>query len=104
KMGDGNGVLPGFDNGLKLVNLYESEEYAALLDVMHAWFKAGYVNKDAATSQATTSDLLKADAAFSYITMLKPEIRAQEERLIGKELVEVYFADYEPYATTTDVL
>jgi len=104
KLGDGYGVLPGFDNGLKIVNWFETEEYAELLNVMHEWFKAGYVNKDAATTQATTSDLLKADATFSYITMLKPEVKAQEERMTGKELVEVYFSDYEPYATTTDVV
>jgi len=104
KLGDGYGVLPGFDNGLQIVNWYESEEYAELLNVMHEWFKAGYVNKDAATTQATTTDLVKADAAFSYITMLKPEVKAGEERFIGKELVEVYFSDYEPYATTTDVV
>jgi len=104
KMGDSNGVLPGFDNDLKLVNWYETEEYADLLNIMHRWFKAGYVNKDAATSQTNTADLLKADKAFSYITMNKPEIRAQEERLIGKELVVVNFENYEPYATTTDVV
>jgi putative aldouronate transport system substrate-binding protein len=104
KLGDGYGVLPGFDNGLKIVNWYETEEYAELLNLMYAWFKAGYVNKDAATTQAATSDLVKADAAFSYITMLKPEIKAGEERAIGKELVEVYFSDFEPYATTTDVV
>lgn len=104
KMGDANGVLPGFDNDLKLVNWYETEEYAELLNIMHRWFKAGYINKDAATSQTTTADLLKADKGFAYITMNKPEIRAQEERLIGKELVVVNFDEFEPYATTTDVV
>lgn len=104
RLGDGNGVLPGFDNNLQLVNLYETEEYAELLNTVRYWFEAGYINKDAATSQTPTSDLLKANKAFSYITMLKPEIRAQEERLIGKELVEVTFDNYEPYATTTDVV
>lgn len=103
KMGDGNGVLPGFDNDLKLVNWYETEEYAELLAVMRHWFESGYINKDAATTQTTQADMLKANTAFSYITMNKPEIRAQEERLIGKELVVVNL-DIEPYAVTTDVI
>lgn len=104
KMGDGNGILPGYDNDLKLVNWYETEEYAELLSLMHKWFKSGYINKDAATSQTTSADLLKANKGFSYITMLKPEIKDQEERLIGKELVAVTFDNFEPYATTTDVV
>ncbi|OMF26753.1 ABC transporter substrate-binding protein [Paenibacillus sp. FSL H8-0548] len=103
KLGDGNGVLPGFDNDLKLVNWYETDEYAQLLNKMHNWFKAGYVNKDAATTKTNTADLLKANKAFSYITMNKPEIRAQEERLIGQELVVVNL-DIESYAVTTDVI
>lgn len=103
RMGDGYGVLPGFDNDMQLVNLYETEEYAELLQVMRRWFEAGYVNKDAATTQSTQADLLKADKAFSYITMNKPEIRAQEERLIGKELVVVNL-DIDAYAVTTDVI
>ncbi|CAM4258077.1 putative aldouronate transport system substrate-binding protein [Paenibacillus endophyticus] len=103
KLGDGNGVLPGFDNDLKLVNWYESDEYAQLLNKMHNWFKEGYVNKDAATTKTNTADLLKANKAFSYITMNKPEIRAQEERLIGQELV-VANLDIDAYAVTTDVI
>ncbi len=104
RLGNGIGVLPGFDNDLKLVNWYETEEYAEQLNLMHNWFKSGYINKDAATSQTTTSDILKADKAFSYITMNKPEIRAVEERMIGKELVVANFDFVGPYATTTDVV
>jgi len=103
KLGDGYGVLPGFDNELQIINWYESEEYAELLKVMRRWFESGYVNKDAATTQVTQADLLKANKAFSYITMNKPEIRAQEERLIGKELVVVNL-DIDAYAVTTDVI
>ncbi|MFS0724308.1 ABC transporter substrate-binding protein [Paenibacillus sp. 1P07SE] len=103
RVGDGNGVLPGFDNDLQLVNWYETEEYADLLSIMHRWFKAGYINKDAATTQTSTAELLKADKAFSYITMNKPEIKAQEERLIGKELI-IANLDIDAYAVTTDVI
>ncbi|CAM4121503.1 hypothetical protein L1N85_06055 [Paenibacillus alkaliterrae] len=31
-LGDGFGVLPGYDNGLKVVNMYETPEYAELLN------------------------------------------------------------------------
>ncbi len=85
KLGDRYGVLPGFDNGLKVVNLFETKEYEDYLNKVHSWFKAGYINKDAATSQASGSDLLKADKAFSYFIGLRPgnlesEIRASGER------------------------
>ncbi|WP_127493308.1 ABC transporter substrate-binding protein [Paenibacillus glycanilyticus] len=103
RLGDGFGVLPGFDNGLKVVNLYESQEYADLLNLVRGWYKAGYINKDAATTQTTVTDLMKADKAFSYIAMGKPGILAADQRLTGKEMV---MAELMPdaYSTTNDLL
>jgi ABC-type sugar transport system, periplasmic component len=103
KLGDKYGVLPGFDNGLKIENLYESQEYADTLNIMHRWFKAGYISKDAATSQTSTSDLVKADKAFAYWLMSKPGGLEGEMRMAGKELV---FAPVTEgvYSTTSDTL
>jgi putative aldouronate transport system substrate-binding protein len=102
-LGDRYGVLPGFDNGLKVENYYESADYADLLNRMHNWFKAGYINKDAATSQLIEPNIVKADKAFSYFLNFHPAIMGQEERKIGKEMV---FAELQPehYATTSKVL
>lgn len=100
KLGDRLGVLPGYDNGLKVVNLFETKEYEDYLNKVHSWAKAGYVNKDAATTQANGSDLLKADKAFSYFIGLRPGNLESETRANGKELV---FAPLMPniYATTS---
>jgi putative aldouronate transport system substrate-binding protein len=103
KLGDSFGVLPGFDNGLKVVNLYETKEYEDYLNKVHSWFKAGYINKDAATSQVNPSDMVRADKAFSYFVGLKPGGLEGESMLSGRELV---FAPLLPkaYATTSDTL
>ncbi|WP_336772533.1 ABC transporter substrate-binding protein [Paenibacillus sp. MMO-58] len=103
KLGDRNGVLPGFDNNLKVVNLFETKEYEDYLNKMHSWAKAGYFNKDAATSQVGGSELLKAGKAFSYFIGLKPGNLESEMRTTGKELV---FAPLMSniYATTSDTL
>ncbi|KRE45898.1 ABC transporter substrate-binding protein [Paenibacillus sp. Soil724D2] len=100
KLGDRLGVLPGYDNGLKVVNLFETKEYEDYLNKVHSWAKAGYINKDAATTQANASDLLKADKAFSYFIGLRPGNLESEIRANGKELV---FAPLMPniYATTS---
>lgn len=103
RLGDGFGVLPGFDNGLKIENYYESQEYADLLNLVRGWYKAGYINKDGATTQSTVTDLVKADKAFSYIAMSKPGTIAGEERLTGKALVTAEVTQ-EAYATTNDLL
>ncbi|RTE09400.1 DUF3502 domain-containing protein [Paenibacillus whitsoniae] len=101
KLGDRLGVLPGYDNGLKIVNLFETKEYEDYLNKMHSWNKAGYFNKDAATTQASGADLLKAGKAFSYFIGLKPGNLEREIRTYGTDLV---FAPVMSniYATTTD--
>lgn len=102
-LGDRYGVLPGFDNGLKVVNYFESPEYAELVNKMHNWFKAGYINKDAATSQISEPDILKADKAFSYFARISPGAVATGERQAGKELIGVELEE-QAYSTTSDVL
>lgn len=104
RLGDNYGVLPGFDNGLQVVNLYETDEYVNALNVVRGWYQAGYLNKDASTSQTPPNEYLKADRAFSYMGVDKPGIGIEtEERSVGKELVKVDLLS-DAYATTNDVL
>ncbi|RCW43512.1 ABC transporter substrate-binding protein [Paenibacillus prosopidis] len=103
RLGDRFGVLPGFDNGLKIENYYESTEYADLLNRMHQWFKAGYINKDAATTQIPEIDMVKEDKAFSYFARNKPGYVSEQERGIGKEMVFVNLLP-EAYSATSDVM
>ncbi|MEV5025227.1 ABC transporter substrate-binding protein [Paenibacillus sp. LPE1-1-1.1] len=90
-LGDGFGVLPGHDNSLKVVNMYETPEYAEMLNTVRRWYEAGYIAKDAATSTETQYNLVKSGKAFSFISHMKPGIETQESRTTGKEMVSVHF-------------
>ncbi|MFC4304337.1 ABC transporter substrate-binding protein [Cohnella boryungensis] len=102
KLGDRYGVLPGYDNELKLVNLFETQEYADQVSLMHKWFKAGYINKDSATTQTTVEEMVKAGKGFSYFMANKPDMLAGEIRLVGKEMIMIPLS--EAYSTTSDML
>lgn len=103
KLGNRLGVLPGYDNGLKVENLFELQEYEDLLNILHRWFKAGYITKDAATSQVPGLELMKANKTFAYFFNNKPGGVERESRMSGKDLVFVPLLS-ESYATTGDVI
>lgn len=101
-LSNGMGVLPDYDNGLKLVNSIESPEYAALLKRMRNWYEAGYTLKDSATNKSSQIELMKADRAFGYLSKLKPGFDAQESRSIGKEMISATLSN--PVSMTDHVL
>lgn len=102
-LGDRIGTLPDFDNNLQVVDYFETQEYADLVNKMRSWFKAGYINKDAATSQLSEPDIIKANKAFSYIARLSPGSLELGERQAGVELVSAELQD-QAFSTTSDVL
>lgn len=102
RLGDRLGVLPDYDNNFQVVNWFESEEYAEQVGLMHRWFKAGYINKDAATSQTTVEEIMKADKAFSFLSVHKPDIPAGLTRNVGKEIVLIPLSP--AYSTTADAM
>ncbi|OPH57016.1 ABC transporter substrate-binding protein [Paenibacillus ferrarius] len=88
-LGDGYGVLPEHDNGMKVVNWQETPGYAKLLDTTRRWYLAGYIAKDAATSTEPWQSLMKAGKAFSTIHHMNPFSEAADSLSVGKDLVEV---------------
>jgi len=98
KLGDRYGVLPGFDNDLQVVNLFESDEYEQFLNTMNSWFNAGYINKDASTNETNGADFIKSGKYFSYFTPNKPGQVATETVNNGTEMV---FAAVSPEAVST---
>jgi putative aldouronate transport system substrate-binding protein len=88
---NGFGVLLHYDNNLQVVNLYETQEYADRLALAHKWFKAGYINKDAATTSVLPMDMMGSGRAFSYITSgaLNVIAEAETERMVGLDVVGV---------------
>ncbi|MFB9327666.1 ABC transporter substrate-binding protein [Paenibacillus aurantiacus] len=88
-MEDRLGVLPDFDHDLQLVNLYETEQYAEDLRRIRRWYLKGYVSEDAAVSEDTGRELVRAGAAFAYFSSLKPGVEEQESRLTGRPMIAV---------------
>lgn len=103
RLGDRIGVLPDYDNGLKLENLFASQEYAENVNLLHKWFKEGYINKDAATSQTDPQELVKANKAFSVMIVNKPGAAEMTSRSSGHQMVVANLSS-NAYSTTSDVL
>ncbi|GAA3409956.1 ABC transporter substrate-binding protein [Paenibacillus hodogayensis] len=88
-LGDAYGVLPGHDNGLKVVNWIETPEYAKMLDTTRRWYLAGYIAKDAATNTEIWQNLFKSGKAFSTFHHMSPFSEKQNSLSLGVELVQV---------------
>ncbi|WP_230986817.1 ABC transporter substrate-binding protein [Cohnella fermenti] len=100
-LGDVNfiGVLPNYDNDLKVVNAYDLPEYEAVLKMMRKWYQDGLIPKDAATSKDTAQDLAKANRAFAWTWPGKPGIAQQESLKASREVVSFPLNEY-PAITT----
>ncbi|TYP76498.1 ABC transporter substrate-binding protein [Paenibacillus methanolicus] len=92
-MEDRLGILPDFDHNLKLVNLYETEQYAKDLRRIRRWYLKGYIGEDAAVSEDTGRELVRAGVAFAYFSSLKPGVEEQESRLTGRPMLAVQLTD-----------
>lgn len=96
------GVLPGNDNNLKVVNLYEMPEYADLVKKMRSWYNAGYIQQDVLASNTMGVDLIKSKKAFA---MESPNIPGsapiQFVPPLGMEMA--FSKTNEAVATTRDV-
>ncbi len=88
-LGDSFGVLlnNGADN-LKVVNYFETPEYAQLIKRVRSWYQAGYILKDAATNKEGIADLLKGGRTAAYVANLKPGVEMQESRMTGMDIVK----------------
>jgi putative aldouronate transport system substrate-binding protein len=100
-LGDQLGVLPNFDNDLKVVNLYESDEYARDLQTVRKWYEEGLILKDAATNKTTQYDLIRSNKAFAYLLRVQPLTFTGETQNNGQPMEVVTFS--EPVATTSTI-
>lgn len=67
----------GKDTQVRLVA--ETEAYKKLYEFTHNWYAQGYIFKDAATSQETAYDLIKADKCFGVLMNGELGIKAQSD-------------------------
>jgi putative aldouronate transport system substrate-binding protein len=83
----------------KVVNMFETPQYKAGLDLARKWYLAGYVNKDAATT-GNWAEQIKAGKVFSFPSALKPGKDAEVSQAHGVEYVQVDLT--KPIITTAD--
>lgn len=97
-MDDNYGVLLNDGLSSEVVNLFESEEYAELCNVMHDWYNNGYVSKDIQTQTDTYTILAQNDAAFSTLGNYDFNSATYNSTTIGKEIGSIPMG--EPTAKT----
>ncbi|SDD04460.1 putative aldouronate transport system substrate-binding protein [Paenibacillus sp. UNCCL117] len=100
-LGDSMGVLPNYDNNLKVENLYETKEYADFVKKMRSWYSSGLILKDAATNKTSQFDLLKSNRGFGYFSNMKPGFEQQESKSSGVPVVTANLV--QPVSTTMTV-
>lgn len=86
---DSLGVL-FYNDSMKVVNLFETPEYAAALKKVRSWYNAGYLPKDAATTKVSAKDQVKSGKAFANVTTDGPTAAEKETGNAGTEMVTVH--------------
>ena len=99
-LSDSMGVLMDYGNTLDVVDLFETDEYKELCEMMHEWYNAGYIEKDFATSSETWSSRMQAGTAFGGITSYKPGALQSVESQVGKECGYVVLTDAFSYTSS----
>ncbi|MCM8710338.1 ABC transporter substrate-binding protein [Clostridium sp. SYSU_GA19001] len=92
-LGDGFGVLLNGGADLKVVDWFETPQYAAMLNTVRNWYTSGYIMKDVATNTQPISNLLKAGKGVAYFGAITANTAASESLTNGVELVEIPLID-----------
>lgn len=90
-LGDSNvpGVISKTGKSTKILNQLETPEYLDVMKLTRSFYKAGYINKDAATSTVTVADQAKAGKVFMWAEGLKPGKAAELEGYVGYKLGQI---------------
>ncbi len=87
KLGDNFGVLEQGGQNLKVVNLFETQEYKDYLNVFRNWYQKGYISNDVTNATEAGAPLMKAGNLFAYTQATKPGIEVQEMNSSGYDIV-----------------
>ncbi len=88
KLGNQFGVLDNYgQDGLNVVNLFETQSYKNYLDVVREWYQKGFISGDVTNATESGPALMKAGNLFSYCGANKPGIYTQEKMATGYEVV-----------------
>jgi len=99
---DGLGVLNVNDSSMKVVNLYETPEYAAAMKKLRSWYQAGYLPKGASTIKTSNTDQVKSGKAISFVDSDKPNAEKKDATIVGFDLARIPLQ--KPLLTTMNVL
>lgn len=97
---DGFGVLMDRGQSLKVVNLFETQYYADIVNTVRSWYNEGLVMKDIATSTTDLRELVKSDPAYVQTLSARPGIEFTRPG-DGYTLARV---DYEKPLSTTSFI
>ncbi|OMF38853.1 hypothetical protein BK133_01240 [Paenibacillus sp. FSL H8-0548] len=81
--GDSLGVMDIRNNKLEVINLFETEDYRDAIALVHGWYKAGYIQKDLATSQIEGNSVVEAGQAFGSFGTIFPGVEAATTEQYG---------------------
>jgi putative aldouronate transport system substrate-binding protein len=96
-------VLYDDNRDTRIVNEWETPEKKAFLDTVHKWYEAGYISKDAATSNARYNDHINAGDFFAFPQPLKPGKDNEMSLKTGGKATYVQVSLSREYIRTNDV-
>lgn len=90
-------------NNPKVVNMYETDEFAELCNLTRSWYEAGYFASDAASTTATTAELLMSGNCFgTFCGLGNPKIAAQYTTNYGYSFDNVQLSDSVVWSSSND--
>lgn len=82
------------DGEPEVVNMYETQDFIDLCNLTRSWYQAGYFASDAATTTATTAELLMSGNCFgTFCGLGNPKIAAQYTTNYGHPFDNVVISD-----------
>lgn len=99
--GNNFGVLLGTSDELKIVNLFETDEYMNFCKRVYNWNQLGYISKDAAADTTNVGTLTKEGVLMAYGTGGKPGSKAQESLGCARDMT--IFQTREDYVSSSAV-
>lgn len=99
--GNNFGVLLGTSDELKIINLFESDEYKNFCKRVYKWNQLGYISKDAAADTTNVITLIKENVLMAYGTGGKPGSKVQESTGGGRDMT--IFQTREDYISSSSI-
>lgn len=94
KLGNYFGVLDNHgQDELKVVNLFETDNYKNFVNVMRDWYTRGFISADVTNSTEGGAAQVKAGTLFAYANSNKPGIDTQEAMTTGCEMTGAQVLD-----------